>query len=242
MRKIVLKRLAIIAGCIFIFFSCKKEKDNKIIAANLRVKTVTNGNSVMSYSYDDKKRMVKSESDVGFFKDEFLYEGTTITRTISEPSNTVSIRYSLDANGYLTSSRYTNSQDVSFYEHTSDGTLIRSYDDDVPAFEARYYYNANTGLLDSMRATKGTVWVYTNLFSFYADRINTIDNENFGQMFWGSFSPHPTKSVVTRRPDGNVINVTFTNYTYTYNEEGIITSRSFSTSGGQSGTESYTYY
>ncbi len=223
------------------FLSCKKEEGNKMEPLAQRVKTVTNGNT-LHYTYDEQKRLVKAEADLGFYKEEYVYEPGRVSWSLSEASITIHSVYELDVNGYLKSSRYVSSPDISFYEFTPVGVRVRTYDDKNPITETRYYYNAGTGLLDSTRMTTGGVWKSTNLFSFFTDKANTIADINFGRGFWGHLSPHPAKAIVTRRPDGNTINVSFTNYTYTYDDRGRIASRTFTTSGGQTGTETYTYY
>lgn len=225
-----------------LILSCKKGKDDNIPVNALRIKTVTNMNVVTTYTYDVQRRIIKIENETGFFKDVFTYEPGKINRVYSEPSNTVTMSYTLNASGYIQSLTYPGTNSITFYEYRTDGYRLRSYDDKIPLTELKYYYNASTGLLDSARSTTGAKWNYTNLFHFNTDRANTIADENFGQAFWGNLSPHPVKSIVTRKPDGNVVTVSFTNYAYTYDNKNRVASRMFTTSGGQTGTENYTYY
>lgn len=232
-------RLIIIS---ILILSCKKGKDDNMSVNDLRIKTLTNTNVVTTYTYDAQRRIIKSEHSTGFFKDAFTYEPGKITRVYSEPSNTVTMNYTLNASGYLQSSTNSGNSGVTFYEYRPDGYRTRSYDDKIPLTEVKYYYNATTGLLDSIRSTTGAKWNYTTLFQFNTDRANTIADENFGQAFWGRLSPHPSKSIVTRKPDGNTVTVSFTNYSYTYDNKNRVASRTFTTSGGQTGTDNYTYY
>jgi YD repeat-containing protein len=241
MKLLMNSHLLLILTSIYLFAACKKSgKENS--PGSLRIRTVTNSGVVTNYSYDDQFRLIRSEADQAFFKEEYQYEPGRITWTLTEPSQTYRVFYTIGDDGYKKSSQFENSTEISYYENNDQGYTTRTYNNKVPATETTYYYNAGTGLPDSMRTMTGQKWISTSVMMFYTDKTSTINEENFGRIFQGNYAVHPIKSIAVRRPEGNGITVSVTNYTYTYDNQDRIISRSFTTSGGQSGSESYTYY
>jgi hypothetical protein len=224
-----------------LFFNACKKNGNDGATKPLRIKTVTNG-GVITYTYDAQYRLVKAEADQGFYKEEYLYEPGKITWILTEPSQTYKAFYTIDSKGYVKSKQFENDSEITYYEYNDNGYPVRSYDNKVPVAETNYYYNSGTGLLDSMRSSSGNQWNSTSVFLFNSEKTSTISDENYGRGFWGNFSKHPVKSVAVRRPNGNAVTVSVTSYTYAYDSKNQVISRSFTTSGGQSGTETYTYY
>lgn len=221
--------------------SCKKNGNDKT-SGPLRVKAETDASGSMIYSYNAEHQIVKAEFDNGFKKLEYLYEPGKITNTIIEASNTYIIHYSLNSKGYISSQQYEGDTEMRYYEYNDGNFLTRTYNDQTPRWEAIYHYNASTGLLDSIRTTTGNTWSNTSVFLYYTDKNSSLLDENFGRSFFGKSSVHPIKSVASRRPDGNQVKVSVTNFTYTYDNKERISSLSFTTSSGQSGSTTYTYY
>lgn len=236
-----LRMLLLLLPPSLLFFDACKKNSAADTTKPLRIKTVTSGGEV-SYTYDAQYRLVKAEANQGFYKEEYSYEIGKITWILTEASQTYKAFYITDNKGYVKSKQFENASETTYYEYNDNGYPVRSYNNKIPVTETNYYYNSDTGLLDSMRSTTGGQWNSSSVFQFNTEKINTISDENYGRGFWGNFSKHPVKSVAIRRSSGNVITVSVTNYTYAYDSENRIISRSFTTSGGQSGTESYTYY
>lgn len=221
--------------------ACKKNDGNQP-GLPLRVKAETDASGSMIYSYNAAHQIVKAEFDNGFKKLDYLYEPGKITNTITEAANSYIIRYALNEKGYISSQQFDGETEIRYYEYNEKNFLLRVYNDQIPAWEAKYYYDAATGLLDSIRGTTGNAWSNTSVFLYYGDKNNSLGDENFGRSFFGKSPAHPVKSVASRRPDGNQVKVSVTNFTYTYDSKDRISSRSFTTSTGQSGSTTYTYY
>lgn len=222
-----------------VLISCKKNDEGQS-GKTLRVKAETDASGSMIYSYNADRNIVKAEFDNGFKKQEYLYEPGKITHVITEASNTYTIHYTLGSNGYVQSKQMEGSSMIDYYDYDEQGFIIRSYNNQQPMTETKYYYTNN--LLDSMRGTKGNVWFSTTVLMYYTDKANTLSDENFGRGYFGRSYPHPPKAIANRRPDGNQVKVSVTNYTYTYDDSGRISGQSFTTSTGQSSTTTYTYY
>ncbi|MGC4232309.1 MAG: hypothetical protein QM594_04955 [Niabella sp.] len=223
--------------------SCKKGNEPPgADGSRLRVKTVTNGNTTTSYSYDSEGRVVKAELDGGFYKETYSYEPVKVIHTIANADGTFTYLNETGSNGLVTLKQQQGGNTITYYEYDDKGHITRTYTNDIPVFETGYYYNPDNGLLDSMRSNKGGQWTATSVFLYADDQVNTISDENFGRLFYARTFPRPVKSVAIRRPDGNSVTVSITSYTYTFDNHKHITTRSFTTSGGQSGTETYTYY
>ncbi|SDD65842.1 hypothetical protein [Niabella drilacis] len=227
--------------CILFWSSCKKEDAHTPDPAYLRVKTVTDktGN-VLQYTYDGQNRLVKAEGVGMFYKEEMKYEPGKATWTLTNVDGSFTADYMLNTDG-LAISKPQDGGNTLYYEYDNRQRLIRTYDGGLVPSETKHYYNAATGLKDSMRTTKGGLWQFSTWFMYYEDKTNTTGDDNFGRTYYGRQFPKPIKSIVLRRPDGNQVKVSVTNYTYTYDAQNRIASRTF-TGNGQSGTETYTYY
>lgn len=234
MQKLLL--LILLPLCII---SCKKNESDPS-GKSLRIKAETDAGGSMIYTYNADRKIVKAEFDNGFKKEEYLYEPGKITHSITEASNTYTIHYTLGSNGYVQSKQMKGDNMIDYYDYNQQGFITRSYNNQQPMTETKYYYTNN--VLDSMRGTKGNMWFSTTVLLYYNDRINTLGDENFGRGFFGKSYPHPPKAIANRRPDGNQVKVSVTNYAYTYDDRGRISGRSFTTSGGQSGGSSFSYY
>ncbi|QEC43997.1 hypothetical protein [Pseudobacter ginsenosidimutans] len=234
------KLLKILLLCLYII-SCKKNEGGQPNMP-LRVKAETDAGGSMLYTYNAAHNIVKAEFDNGFKKLEYLYEPGKIMHTIVEADHTYIIHYSLNEKGYVSNQQFEGETEKRFYEYNGNDFLIRTFNDQTPRWESNYHYNASTGLLDSIRSTVGDTWSGTSVFLYYTDKANSLGDENFGRYFFGKSSQHPVKSVASRRPEGNLVKVSVTNFTYTYDSRGRISSRGFTTSGGQSGNTTYTYY
>lgn len=225
--------------CLLLFFTaCKKDKHSDG-TSGLRIKTEALDGGVKTYTYDPKGRVLKEQS-TGMITD-YKYEPGKITKTITQGVTVDSFVYELNAEGYIRSSRYNNEQAISYYEYKAGGLLTRSWDNRVNKYEAKYFYNAATGLLDSVRSTINNVWVATNVHSYFTDKVNTVRAENFGQAFYGDYLMKPLKTYTYKYQDGNAIKVQVSSNTYTYDNKGRIATRTF-TNDGQVYNYSYTYY
>jgi len=235
-----MKNIFLIPLSLLLIISCRKKDDDNAIP--LRVKSQTDAGGSYNYTYNTGYNIVKTEFNSGFNKEEYQYEPQKITQIITDPSNTYTIHYGLNGKGLAITKQFEGSNEIQYYEYDDKGFVVRTYNNKAPRTEAAFFYNTATGLLDSVRSLTGSAWNYTSVFMYYTEIKNTLGDDNYGCSFRGKSLPHPYKAVAQRRPNGNQITVGVTSYTYTLDNKGRISNRSFITSGGQSGNDSFTYY
>lgn len=238
--------LSVLSAMIMIS-SCKKNGLPADRIRNLRVKTITGaaGTAAQGYlnqlTYDASGRIIKEEENDQV--SEYIYAPGKMTRKITHSNQQVDVfEFELNADGYARSSRKKGEPVLYSYEYKAGGLLVRTWDDQVPQYQARYYYQqTEAGLLDSIRSTIGGVWSSTATFAYDMSRQNSLQNENLGQTASARIHTRPLTKYTYKYDEGGVVKTQTTNYFYTYNADGLIIHRSFE-SAGQTMGYNYTYY
>jgi hypothetical protein len=235
---------------VFIAVSACNKKDNSLSPdqiKNLRLKTITgvDGSAAQGYSsnltYDASGRIIKEEENGQTTT--YTYSPGKITRKMSLGNQTIGVfELELNADGYVRSSKKAGEPAVYTYEYVTAGFLSKYYDNQVPQYEARYYYNStHTDLLDSIRSTVGGVWNSTSTFVYDMGHHNTLQNENLGQKYSGAIHPRPFIKYTYKYNDAGSIKIQVTDYVVTYDANGRIIRKSF-VNAGQTLAYTYTYY
>ncbi|MGC4232306.1 MAG: hypothetical protein QM594_04940 [Niabella sp.] len=224
--------------------SCKKEGAKKNNEPIPLIKTITDKETgyayIAAYTYDAQKRVVKTD-DNGTIN-EYSYTPGKIRRTITQNANNITVfEYELNDKGLIKSLHRVGDAVQFFYEYNAEGFLIKSHDNQATQYSSTYYYNPDTGLLDSISATLGGAWHSSNVYSYYPDKANTIGNSNEGKSFLGKDGAHPVKKQTYRYRDNNTIRTQTVDFSYTFDDRGWIHSRS-RTENGQTAEYFYTYY
>lgn len=213
-----------------------------------RVKTVTGADAFegwqLFYTYDAQKRIIQ-EIEVLWGRDttriaEYTYSGDRASRKIIQNNSIKYKNYKLNAKGYIISDTASEGS-IYTYEYNHKGFITKMYNNEAAPYVLNYYYNASNGLLDSTRATIGGVWYSTQSYTYDMNRINTLEDKNFGQSFYGSRHLRPFTHYEYKYTEGNVVKTQIIDYLFTYDEKGRIKSKSYE-SVGQKLTNHYTYY
>lgn len=235
--------LPVILINLLLLSACKKngqpnpsEKDFK----EERLKSMQwNSGGLSTYTYDDKKRQIKEVQNTGITT-EFIYEPGKMTRFVTQSATIDSFKYTLNAEGYI-KTLLTPDGTTYTYEYTPKGMIAKQYSNEPNPFVATHYYNSATGLADSIRQTVGGVWISTATYTYYMDKGNSLKNENLGLAGYGEEFLRPIKRYRSLYRSGNTIKEQITDFTYTYDSKGRITSKTF-TNAGQDLIYNYTYY
>ncbi len=189
--------------------ACKKDNDapaaEPIPLVKARIDLGSGGTSI--YDYDKSNRMVRLASNIGT-KTEYTYSpGSAKAQGYAangSPGGTVS--WEVNKDGIGTRSTASNGV-VTNYELNADGKVARASYNNVAntiAYDSRYYYNKQNGLLDSIRYFENDVWKSSVAYpEYYMDKINTTANENTGLLLFGRGSQRPVKQILTKIPMAN---------------------------------------
>jgi hypothetical protein len=227
---------------------CKKHGSSS--NGRTRVKTASSNIGVISYKYDNEGRITELQGNTGSSQVfTFSYTAGQVTSYYvnSNGNNTTydTITYMLDANGYISKeNRKSTPNATTFWGCNADGRLLfsaRNQGGNIHRTE--YFYNAQSGLLDSTVEKDNSVWsATTTILSYEMDKPYSLSNKNFGQGFSGEKFIHPPKSGITKtRTNNSIATVTF-NFTYQYDDQNRIIQSTESQSGGSTATINYTYY
>jgi len=244
LKTIEMKTFSIVC-CIFpfLFFSCKKDTGNQWTSP--RIKTVSPGpGNLTTYYYDKEGRILKAEDEKA--RQEFTYEPSKVIWKITELASggVETVPCELNAAGYVF-----KRHNLTFI-YTPEGYIKSSISTNTngPPDINQYYYNANSGLLDSVVHMKGASWDQTVIYDFYTDKKETTGDDNFGSGFYGKSMPHPVKSATYWAPKQGIPNKEIwrtEKYSYLHDEAGRIVKASVSATSygqGSSSTTIYTYY
>lgn len=236
--------LLLVLISMILFPSCQKNDPGKSNDAVPLIKTITDAETGYSYlalhTYDAQKRVTKID-DNGTIVD-FNYSAGKITETRNPGNSNISVWESeLNEKGLVKSRRKAGEAAQSFNEYNAEGFITGSNDNRTPQFRSTWHYNAQTGLVDSIRYTLGGAWSGTHVYSYYTDKANTIGSANEGKPYYGKDLPHPIKRQEHRYIENNAVKTTVYEYTYTFDSIGRIHSRSY-TDAGQPRISFYTYY
>lgn len=229
--------------------SCNKKDGKPPIEQlkNLRVKSITGveGSATQGYTskltYDASGRIIQEEENDQVTT--YTYSPGKVTRTVSQNNQAPAVfELELNENGYVKSSRKTGEPAVYTYEYATGGLLSRNYDNQVPQYEARYYYNnTHPDLLDSIRSTVGGVWNSTATFVYDMAHHNSLQNVNLGQAYGGNIHPRPIIKNTYKYSDAGIVKTQVTDYALNYDSNGRIIRKSF-VNVGQTHAFTYTYY
>ena len=242
--------VAVIVGFMLVA-ACKKDNNKQLSPGqfeNLRVKTMSGADAAAGreviYTYDAKNRIIKETQILHGTVTEkisnFSYSGNKLAIERIE-NNTISYRYfELTPQGYLKADTASGGV-IYFYHYNDKGFLTKVHDNQLQRYERNYYYSTTTGLLDSTRATVGGVWNNSQTYTYDMNRVNSLDEKNFGMLFYGNLILRPFTHYEYKYADGGVIKKQVIDYQYTYDEKQRIKSKSYETAG-QRLTYHYTYY
>jgi len=245
------KNRVVVMACLILLTACKKDKSGQPVSdpfENLRIKTITGADAAENwraeYIYDTQKRVIK-ETEIlwgtQIYKvSDYTYSGNRITKKITEHNSVRYKYYELLPNGYIKADT-TSEGAIYTYIYNDKGFLIKIRNDQTPQTETNYYYNTATRLLDSIRTTYGGIWNSTAIFLYDMGRNNSLQNKNTGMAFNADMHIRPVMHYEYKYFEGGSVKTQVTDYLFTYDDKGRITSKSFE-NAGQRLTYHYTYY
>ena len=239
-----MEKLFFIVLAAVIFTACKKTKDDATIPSLpptiAKIKTYTAGANINTYTYDAQGRVLQISRNNGS-KDEYEYTPGLVTRKIYNSAGIYQYSYleELNIDGFTkrtTRSDLPGSEEL--YVYNTDKTMAKQIimsNGNSTVFD---YFWSN-GNLDSTRIINGNgVLSYTQVSTFYTDKLNVLSDAAFGEQLWGKNSKNLQKSSMNRFPGGNT--TTPGNFDYEYDAQGRVTKK-ISTSGNNIYITLYTY-
>ena len=185
------------------YIACKKGDDSgRNNWPRPMIKTMKVGNSLTTFSYDTKGRILKAQTGEEVMI-EYTYSGDSIYfKTTDLVTSAVDkVAGKLDAYGMF------EPQDGTEYKYDASGRLSEVVSPPASSgwqTRKKNYYSSATGLLDSTRKTESrllqTRWLETILYTYYTDVDETHGNENMGMGFNGKNDLHPLKHSETWIP------------------------------------------
>jgi hypothetical protein len=239
MKKLVFLLLATVS-----FVACRKNSmDAPVVQGNndAKVKTWTVGANIASYFYDSKGRVLKIENSNGS-KTEYEYLPGTINRKIYNTTGVLVFTYKYELNSDGLAFRSTISNNSSYEElrqYNAEKTLAKYlFKANGLTNSADYFYS--NGNCDSVRyiGNDGN-WSSTKINTFYADKINVLNDAVTGGDFNGKNDKNMLKTEIYKYPDGTTNDIS--TYTYQYDVQGRII-KSTRMQGANLGIDLLTYY
>lgn len=208
-----------------------------------KVKTKSSSTQTTTYTYDVNGRLSNSIATNGN-KEVLTYNAGDI---LANKSNTnpggyapFLVTYTLNAAGLT--SKITDSSipaSSSTYQYNSDKTISHwDYRDGINVQLSSYFYT--NGNLDSIRGTdENGNWTYTSSYTYYTDKTEVLNNDNYGKSFLGKGNKNMTKSQHIKYPGVLVYHY---DYEYTYDSNGRVSIQKTTDINGVASIQSFTYY
>jgi YD repeat-containing protein len=237
------KILFILLAAMSFFPSCKKNSDNTPPPPGpgnfIRVKTSVSAYESLKFSYDNAGRLIERISN-GTTKVTYEYPSGKVIQKVFTPGGVLSDTwtFTLDANGLSTQRTY--DQDAAYLETTlynSDKQIVKTITQGSGYTEGADYFYSN-GNLDSCRFSSNGAWTFTSRYTYYTDKPNVMDPENYGEAHFGKGSKNLYKTFQYVYPDGTITEIT--NVSYEYDAKGRVIKR-ISQKGANTGFINYTY-
>ena|SRR5690349_14705047 len=235
------KILFILMATTLFLMSCKKDSSNTLPpGANtpIRVKTSVSPYESWTYSYNNAGRVIERLSGVSRITDEYS-SGKVIQKVFTLGGMLTDTRtFTLDANGLIT--QKTNTEDPAYLEtilYNNDRQMVKTIAQGSGYSEVDEYFYSN-GNLDSSRISHDGAWTVSFRYTYYTDKPNVMDHENFGEVYYGKGSKNLYKTYQSVYPDGTITEIT--NVSYEFDAQGRIVKR-ISQKGGNTGFINYTY-
>lgn len=172
----------------------------------VRVKTKTTGTDIRTYTYNTDGWLVESASNETNTAT-YSYSGNTINYSIFYPGGALAMSAIHELNGIGLVTKTTTSSLTGYYTYNLYNQMLTHdvYFANGDVVKGSYYYS--DGDLDSIVTTMngGTYWSKT--FT-YINKANLLNNEVFGQGYFGPESKHLVKSMSTI-VGGNVTTETY---------------------------------
>jgi hypothetical protein len=224
--------------------ACSKNNDDQPVnpvdgSEKVKKAVYESGPEFDSYVYDGAGRLKTRTSETGA-KTEYEYQPGKVIQTLYNSDGSLNrvYTYGLDANGLAATE--TRSLQPDFLEtrvYNSDNQILKStwnIGSNVNVSE-HFYSNGNC---DSVRYSSNGNWDMTNKMTYYTDRLNTLDNSNFGRHFWGKGNKNLAKTGQYHYPDGS--KGTLEEYAYEFDAKGRVLKK-HSIEGGDTYTTTYDY-
>ena len=218
---------------------------NKGSMADYRVKTMTSGKGQTTefiYSDDHKIATIKLSDST---KVAFVYNGNTITQTVSTPQNPMPRIETL----HLSSTGYVDSSSVS--GPMGNMVTVNTHDADGYNTSTKEYYAGTLKRVTESSFKDGnevsrTIKNETNValgtvfFEYYTDKPNSIAPENQGMKFIGKDSKNLMKKVIQVLAKGDTLGSA--TFTYRFDDKGRVISKATYDKGVQADSSNISYY
>lgn len=254
-----INQIAIALLSIFLFIACKKNEVLKPSAAEeiavagnakkpqpviSKVHTRTTGNDVRTYTYDGMGRQLQSQSSVTNTS-VYEYDGSLVDHKLYYPGGTLSGTTvgQLNSNGLLTTYTSTNANGTfalsGTYSYNAQGQQTGQEVSFVNGDHAVGTFQFQSGNLVDIKSHLNGALSWTKSFTYYGNKVNTLNNEAFGQPYYGTSSKNLVKSMVFTITGGAT---TTENYDYEFDSQGRVAKVKTVKNGAQQPDILYTYY
>jgi YD repeat-containing protein len=204
-----------------------------------KYKTSTWSGKTTTYEYDGYGRQVKLVESDGS-RTETSYSKGKVTRNLFDPSGVLArtITITLNTDGLQSEVIYSDKPgNYTRYEYRSDKMVNKTVSKaGANMFESNHFYS--NGNLDSIRYYTNGIFQLTNVYTCHLDQPNVCIPGNDGLMFYGLERSFMLKSLTHVSANGTI---TPENYSYEYNQAGLMIKTTETTQNGTS-QGVFTYY
>ncbi len=206
------KQLFIVSALFMVVSICSCKKDTTGIPPSAgvpKIKTRTNGNTVRNYEYNPDGTISKQAISGNAFPEyTYVYNGNTISmkRYLADGTISEDVTMTLNSKGLVDD--YSNAKYPSQlikYEFNDAGLLVKKtiyQNGSLDQYAVFRYENGNL-VCDSTFSNNGTL-NYIRNYEHFTGMPSTIENDNFGQGFWGKGNVNALKKVTYKDHNGVV--------------------------------------
>lgn len=243
------KGLALIALALLAIASCKKEESAPAvpkIKQAILPDIIWGDIDTSHYTYDNEGRVSEIIHGSGVAREVFTYTGNNVVSLFynSIGNLTQTLTYIKNAQGLADSvtqltTGFSDPTRIKFL-YDSKGFLVteKKYNSSNQLYSVIQYSNDGTNVTSVYNSDGSGSLVSTTTNTYFADKANTIGNENKGKSFLGTSAAN---LLDVQTYDGGT--ATIQNYTYTSDDKGRITEQKiYSGTGTLLGTNKYSYY
>jgi YD repeat-containing protein len=210
---------------VLLIASCKKDIDNTQFTGTPKVKTQTNGTTVITFTYDSEGRRSSAISSSRISN--YIYSDTIVT---------------------VIDSTFGFSPDTTVYNFNADGLVVSDSHGRSYAYDDNQHCILQTDIRDSSRLTR--FWSNDNMvaisfsnamqtYTYLLNTYNTIGTDNTGISYYGKDS----KNLIDTYTFSMNNNSTTYKYSYAYDSQKRIKQMTQSEVGSNwTSTYTYTYY
>ncbi len=206
-------------------FSCKKENTTNTpgnpAANNVKVKTQTGNWGTTTYTYDGNGRVTLEQNSSGSKVTYDYQNGMVIKKQYNTGGvNDFTAQFEVGANGLIIKETHPNSPTyVSISVYNNDQEIVKRTITQNGVTDAFDYFYSN-GNCDSVRNSSNGNWNSTEVYTYFTDKLNSLDNNAYGLPYFGKGNKNLVKTEQWFYSGGQ--STSLYNYSYEWDGNGMV--------------------